>query len=183
MDLTKGLSGGIEAAILAGSDVTNAPPSIAGTTGVGSVAGGTNGLAPTWAHVVGLESQVANDNAQGTAYVTNSKVRGKLKQTLKSSGIAGYIWDEDNRLNGYDAHVSNHVPSDLTKGSTNGSCSAIFFGDWSELIIGMWGGLDILVDPYTHSTDGGVLVTAFQDTGAVIRHAESFAVMLDAITV
>ena len=64
----------------------------------------------------------------------------------------------------------------------SGVCSAIFFGNWADLIIGMWGGLDLLVDPYTGSTSGTVRVIALQDVDVAVRHAASFAAMLDALT-
>jgi hypothetical protein len=87
-------------------------------------------------------------------------------------------------VNGYPFHVTNQVSSTLTKGSGTGVgvCSAIFFGNWADLIIGMWGGLDILVDPYTGGTAGTVRVIALQDVDVAVRHAESFAAMLDALT-
>ena len=58
----------------------------------------------------------------------------------------------------------------------------ILFGNWADLLIGMWGGLDLMVDPYTGSTAGTVRVVALQDVDVAIRHAESFATMVDAIT-
>jgi len=84
-------------------------------------------------------------------------------------------------LNGYRAHVSNTVPRDLTKGSGSG-LSAILFGNWSDLVIGHWGGVDILVDPYTLSTSGGLRVVVMMDVGVGIRRPESFAKIVDAIT-
>jgi hypothetical protein len=78
--------------------------------------------------------------------------------------------------------VSNQVRSDLDKGTSTGVCSAIFFGNWADLIVAMWGVLDILVDPYTLSKSGGVRVVAMQDVDIGFRHPESFAAMLDALT-
>jgi hypothetical protein len=78
--------------------------------------------------------------------------------------------------------VSNQVSSTLTKGTAEDVCSAIFFGNWADLILGMWGGLDIMVDPYTHSTSGTMRVVALQDVDFGVRHAQSFAAMLDALT-
>ena len=56
---------------------------ILATGGIGSVVGGTTGAAVAWSHVVDLEKEVAIDDADiGTlGYLTNPKVRGKLKQT------------------------------------------------------------------------------------------------------
>jgi hypothetical protein len=94
-----------------------------------------------------------------------------------------YVWSENSSpVNGYNAVVTNQVSSALTKGSSSGVCSAIFFGNWADLLIGMWGGLDLLVDPYTASTTGTVRVTALQDIDIAVRHPESFAAMLDALT-
>lgn len=184
-DLATVLAIEIDRAALHGSGSSNQPTGIAATAGIGSVAGGTNGLAPTWAHIVGLETEVAVDNADigSLAYVTNAKVRGKLKGTEKASSTGMFVWgDNSTPLNGYNAVVTNQVSSALTKGSSSGVCSAIFFGNWADLVIGMWGGLDLLVDPYTASTTGSVRVVAMQDIDIAVRHPESFAAMLDALT-
>ena len=163
---------------------SNQPTGIALTSGSGSVAGGPNGLAPTWGHMVSVETEVAIDNADlgRLAYITNAKVRGKLKQTPRVSGQDRMIWNDDNTLNGYATFTTNQVRSDLDKGTSTGVCSAAFFGNWADLLIGMWGGLDILVDPYTGSTAGTVRVVALQDVDVAVRHPESFAAMLDALT-
>lgn len=170
---------------LHGSGSSNQPTGIAATSGIGSVAGGTNGLAPTRTHLVGLETEVAQDNADvgNLAYITNTKVRGKLKLTEVSSDTGIWTWqDGPTPLNGYRALVSNQVSSTLTKGTSSGVCSAIFFGNWRDLIMGMWGGLDMMVDPYTASTTGTVRVIVLQDADIAVRHPESFSAMLDALT-
>ena len=83
---------------------------------------------------------------------------------------------------GYDAVVTNTVPHTLTKGSAAGVCSAIMFGNWADMILGMWGGLDIMLDPYTHSTSGTKRVVALQDVDVAIRRVASFSAMKDALT-
>lgn len=187
-DLTKVLAVAIDLAGLHGTGADNQPTGIAATSGIGSVAGGTDGLAPAWSHIVKLETEVAQDNADigSLAYITNAKVRGKLKVTPKTATYGDImVWGEGpTPLNGYKALVTNQVSSTLTKGSSTGVgvCSAIFFGNWADLLIGMWGGLDVLVDPYTGSASGTVRVTAFQDVDIAVRHPESFAAMLDALT-
>jgi HK97 family phage major capsid protein len=157
------------------------------------VAGGTNGAAPTWAHIVALETEVAQDNAGvgALAYMTNTKVRGKLKTTEKASGTGLFVWQDPANvapgmpgapLNGYQAFVTNQVSSTLTKGTSSGVCSAIFFGNWAELFIGMWADLEILVDPYTSGTAGIVRLIALMNADLAVRHPESFACMKDALT-
>jgi HK97 family phage major capsid protein len=168
-----------------GSDA-NQPDGVAVTSGIGSVVGGTNGAAPDWADIVDLETEVGQDNADlgSLAYITNAKVRGKLKKTMRTATYGDIpIWDPatGGGLNGYPALVSNQVRSNLTKGSSN-VASAIFFGNWADLVIGMWGEMDMLVDPYSLSTSGAVRVVAFQDVDFGVRHAQSFAAMLDALT-
>ncbi len=182
-DLATVMALAIDLAALKGTGASNQPTGVLTTSGIGSVAGGDNGLAPTWAHIVELESDVAIANADvGTmGYLTNAKVRGKLKSTSKVSGQNGFIW-EDGMLNGYTAAVSNQVPSNLTKGTSSGVCSAIVFGNWADLIIGQWGTLDLTVDPYSGSTSGTVRVVALQDVDIAVRNAVSFSAMLDALT-
>jgi HK97 family phage major capsid protein len=184
-DLATVLALAIDLAALHGSGASNQPTGIASTSGIGSVVGGTNGLAPAWSHIVDLESEVAIDNADvgALAYITNPKVRGVLKQTEKASGTAQFVWERGSQpLNGYPAFVTNQVASNLDKGTSVGVCSAIFYGNWADLLIGMWGGLDVLVDPYTGGTAGTVRVIELQDVDIAVRHAQSFAAMLDALT-
>ena len=185
-DLATILALAIDLAALHGTGSNNQPTGIAATSGIGSVAGGTNGLAPTWAHMVELETDVAVANADvgNMGYLTNAKVRGKLKTTPKvASTDSVMIWDGgDTPINGYRAGVSNQVSSALTKGTSSGVCSAIFFGNWADLIIGQWGALDLMVDPYTGSTAGTVRVVALQDVDIAVRQAASFSAMLDALT-
>lgn len=182
-DLSKVLALALDLAALHGTGTSNQPTGIAATSGIGSVAGGTNGLAPAWSHILGLETEVSIDNADvgSLRYVTNAKVRGKLKAVEKASGTAQFVW-EDGQMNGYDAMVTNQVSSTLDKGTSTGVCSAIFFGNWADLLIGMWGGIDINIDTSTGSTAGTVRVVALQDADIAVRHAESFAAMLDALT-
>ena len=125
---------------------------------------------------------VANALVDNMAYLTNAKVRGKLKTSSKVSGQNGFIWDDGNTpLNGYRAAVTNAVPSNLTKGAGT-NLSAILFGNFADLIVGMWGSLDLTVDPYSNSTSGTVRVVALQDVDVAVRYIESFATMVDAVT-
>ena len=189
-DLATVLALAIDQAAINGSGASNQPTGIISTAGIGSVAGGTNGLAPTFAHIVELWSDIAIANADfgNTGIMTNAKVIGKLMSTLKTSGVAGYIVEGFpdatglTSIGGLRGGVSNQVPSNLTKGTSSGVCSALVAGNWNDLIIGQWGTLDLMVDPYTGSTSGTVRVVALQDVDIAVRHAESFSAMLDALT-
>ncbi len=188
-DLTKVLALAIDMACINGSGVSGQPTGVLNVNGIGAVLGGSDGLAPTFAHMVDLEIEVSQDNADvgNLAYLTNTKVRGKLKTTEKASGTAQFVWGDGfdpgfGMVNGYRSAVSNQVPGDLSKGNSTGVCSAIIFGNWSDLLIGEWGVLDLQVDPYTSGDDGGTIVRAFQDVDTVVRHTESFAAMQDVLT-
>jgi HK97 family phage major capsid protein/HK97 family phage prohead protease len=184
-DLATILGLAIQQAAINGSGASNQPSGIL-TRVTASVIGGTNGAAPTWANIVQLESDVAVSNADvGTlGYLTNARVRGKLKTTSKVSGQNGFVWDDgDTPMNGYRTAVTNAVPSNLVKGTSGSTCSAIVFGNFADLVIGMWGSLDLMVDPYTGSTAGTVRVVALQDVDVQLRNVVSFATMVDALTV
>lgn len=187
-DLATVLAIALDLAALHGTGTDNQPTGIAATSGIGSVAGGTNGLAPAWSHICELETDVAVGNADigRLGYMTNPKVRGKLKQVFTNATYGEIpLWTGkggQGELNGYPAYCTNQVSSALTKGSSSGVCSAIFFGNWADLVFGLWSGVDILVDPYTGSSSGTVRVTAFQDADVGVRNAASFSAMLDALT-
>ena len=167
-------------------DGSNEPTGITKTSGIGSVAIGTNGGVPTWASVTNLVKEVEVDNAviaDSTAFLTNPKVKSKLANTAKGSGDSVMILDAPwDQLYGYPLAVTTHVPGDLTKGSTSGSCSAMIFGDFSQLMMGFWSAPDILVDPYTGGSAGNTRVIVMQDVDVAVRHAQSFAAVLDYTT-
>ncbi|MCC6713904.1 MAG: phage major capsid protein [Gammaproteobacteria bacterium] len=183
-DLATAIALAIDLAALNGSGTPPVPRGVMNVSGIGSVAGGTDGAAPTWDHLVNLDAAIANANApaEGRRFITNSKVAGKLRRTQMFSSTNGEtVWQAANEQIA-PVIVSNQVPSNLTKGSSNGICSAIVYGAWAELLIGMWGALELMVDPYTFGTSGGVRVIALQDVDIAVRHAASFAAMADALT-
>lgn len=153
------------------------------TTASAGIQGGTNGLAPTFAQMVAAETLVANSNADRGAlkYLTTPSARGKLKSTVKVSGYPVYIW-ESNEINGYPAMASNQVPSNLTKGSSSGVCSALIFGNWNDLVVAQWGGIDVIVNPYTGQASGAITISMLMEADIQLRHAESFAVVSDLLT-
>jgi HK97 family phage major capsid protein len=183
-DLATVLGLAIQQAAINGTGADNQPSGLL-TLVTPGIIGGDNGAAPTWANVIALETAISAANADiGTlGYLTNAKVRGKLKGTDKFSSAGQPVWEAGNMpLNGYRAAVTNAVPSNLVKGSSGAVASAILFGNFADLVIGMWGGLDLMVDPYTGSTAGTIRVVALQDVDVAVRNVESFASMVDALT-
>jgi HK97 family phage major capsid protein len=74
------------------------------------------------------------------------------------------------------------VPSDLTKGTSSGVCSAAIYGDFSQLMLGFFSTADVLVDPYTGGSSGAVRIRVMQEVDVAVRHAQSFAACLDITT-
>jgi len=164
---------------------SNEPTGILGTAGIGSVAMGTDGGAITWAKVVDLIAEVEIDNASGTGFLTNSKVVKSARKTAKvSSTDSVMVMESPAELAGYALASTNLVPSNLTKGTSSGVCSALIFGNWSELLLGYWSEFDVLVNPYetTAYSKGNVQVRGMLTMDVDVRHAESFAAIQDLTT-
>lgn len=159
----------IDRAAVEGTGVGDEPTGILNQAGVGVVLGGVNGAAPTQANIVDLESAVSVPNALigRLVYVTNADAVGKLKQTLLDAGSGRFLLEgnmtndrQSLLMSAHWTHLSNSVPNDLTKG-TGTNLSAIIFGNWSDLIIGEWDGLDLQVNPYNLDTTGQVPIMSF----------------------
>jgi HK97 family phage major capsid protein len=178
------LAEAVDQAAISGSGTAPVPRGILNTSGIGSVAMGTNGGAISWASVINLIGEVQIDNAEGTGFLTNAKVTRSARQTVKVSGQPVYIMEGRDRLADYPLAMSNLVPSNLTKGTSNGVCSALIFGNWSDLILGYWSELDILVNPYesTAYSKGNVQVRAMLTMDVAVRYPESFAAIQDLTT-
>ncbi len=169
-DLAKILAIELDRAALYGSGSSNQPTGIKLTSSINTV--DFAAAAPTYAEIVSMETKIAVANADfgSLKYLTNARGRGGLKVTEKSaSGTTGnFILLNDGQVNGYDLETSMQVEG------TSGSTEDFFFGNWADLLIGSWGGLDLLVDPYSLSTTGSVRIVTFQDTDIAVRHPESF---------
>lgn len=164
-DLAAVLQLAIDYAALNGAGSANQPMGIANTTGIGAPGVG----ATTLAMIIALETAVAVDNADvgRLAYLCSATARGALKTADVGTDTGVRVWDiraGNTPLNGYAGYVTNQATS-----------KQVFFGNWADLIIAFWSGLDIMVDPYTHSTSGTTRVVALQDCDVAVRHPESFA--------
>ena len=168
-DLSTGLALAIDNGALQGSGSSGNPTGIKNTSGINNP---TDFAAanPTFAEVVAMETAVAEDNALmgNLAYILPASMYGALKTTAKDAGSGQFVVAPDGSLNGYKAIVSNQV-----------TAGDLYFGNFSDLLVGMYGGLDITVDPYTASTSGTVRIVALQTVDVAVRHAVSFAVNND----
>ena len=167
---------------------SNEPSGILQTSGIGSVVIGSNGGAITLDKMLDLKQTVAVDNADlpSAGFLTNTKVENALSK-LKD-GNSAYLLNPygteigQQQFAGRQLMISNNVPSNLTKGSSSGVCSAAIYGNFSDLLIGLFGTLELLVDPYTQFQSGGVGIRALQGVDVQVRHPESFGAILDITT-
>ena len=162
-DLARVLALKIDVAGLYGTGNSSEPLGLKLTTGVGTEDFAAD--TPTFAEVVALESDVAGANALtgSPVYLMNAAMRGALKTKAKDTGSGLFVMEGD-LVNGYRGILSNQVAS-----------NDLWFGNFADLIIGYFSGLDLMVDPYTHSTSGTVRVVAMQDCDIAVRHPESFS--------
>lgn len=154
------------------------PTGILNASGTNSVVGGTNGAAPSWVHIVDLETAVYVENANSSRlnYLINPATRGFLKKTKHQAGDANYLMGTDNMINGYNATTSTLVPADLTKGTAD-PVSAGIFGDFSQLIIGQWGFYDL--DVFKDAQVGNVNITVNSFFDVLVRQPKAFSVIKD----
>lgn len=168
-DLAKALALTMDKAGYYGSGTDHQPLGIANHTGINAVS--FAGVQPTYAELVGMETQIALDNADvsSMAYVGNAAFRGHGKTSLKFPDAAiaqgGTIWEPGNTVNGYRTEITNQVAT-----------GDVFMGNFADLLVAMWGGLELLVDPYSNSKKGRLRVVVFQDVDYALRRTQSFCV-------
>ena len=206
-DLAAQLAAGIDRAALMGTGLNNEPTGIFNQAGVLSVVGGENGAAISFDHLIDMVTKVATNNADlgSLGYIVNANTIGALSKLKTTSGE--YLWPNrggsstgfapaaaamgangssrpgDFSVNGYPMAVTNQLPNNGTKGTGTG-LSSLVFGNWSDLLIGEWGVLEILPNPYDAVAykQGAILLRAMQSVDIGVRHPQSFCVMSDAIT-
>ena len=167
---------------------SNEPNGVLQTSGIGAVVMGTNGGAITLDKMLDLKQTVAVDNADipTAAFITNSKVENALSKLKDGNNqyLLNPYGSEIGQMQfaGRVLKVTNNIPSNLTKGSSSGVCSAAIYGNFQDLLIGLFGSLELLADPYTQFQSGGVGVRALQAVDINVRHAQSFGAIVDITT-
>lgn len=162
-DLNRSIALKIDHAAYYGTGGDNQPLGLKNISGVNAVSFAADN--PTFAEFVEMESEISSDNADtnNMAYVFNALMRGHAKTTARfGSGTESTIWEPGNTVNGYRTEVTNQI--------ANGD---VFFGNFADLIIALWGGLDITIDPYSLSSKGGLRIVGFQDVDFILRNTAS----------
>ena len=167
-DLTKSIATAIDLGALAGSGSSGQPTGIKNTSGINTTTFAAAN--PTFAEIIAMESEVANDNGLvgNLGYICKPSDYGTLKTTSKDTGSGMFVVEPDGRMNGYNVVRSNQV-----------TAGDFYFGNFADLLVGFYGGLDITVDPYSLSNTGSIRIVALQTMDVAVRHAVSFCVSND----
>lgn len=105
-----------------------------------------------------FESDVEDANVLGECkYVMSNKAKAALRGMAKGTKSTQLVW-ENGTVDGTPA---------LNTSNVSGTCIA--YGDWSNLVIGQWGAIDLTVDPYTKAAQGQVrlVINAYFDAKVV----------------
>jgi HK97 family phage major capsid protein len=164
---------GIDAAALYGSGSSGQPRGIANQTGINVL--DLAAADPTYAEIVRIITLVMEDNALmgSPTWLLDANGWEALSTTPKQgSGVEGnFILGDNDRIKGYPYIQSQQVTAEH-----------YFFGDFSQLLVGEWGGLEINVDPYTHSLKGKVRYVTFKTCDVAVRQPKAFCHAHDGIT-
>lgn len=185
-DLREAVILGVDFGAINGSGSDGEPTGILQTSGIGDVSLGTTGGPPTYAKIVEVWQNVAQDNALmgNLGWLTNAKAIGKMATVDIGEDTGKHIFDLNTigpdgfgRMLGYRVGISNQVPSDLVETTTD--LSALIFGNWSDLLIGQWGALDLVASREALLLSGGIRIVVHMSIDVAVRHPESFAAIQD----
>jgi HK97 family phage major capsid protein len=166
-DLRAAMGLAVDLAALHGTGASGQPTGVSAT---GSIGGVTTGGAITITHIVDFLTDLAAGNALMGAlgFFTRAAVWGILKRKEKATNTGIFLCDDSNRVEGYPVFVTEQV-----------SANNLFFGNWNEILIALWGGIDLFADPYSGGDNGLVRVRAYQTADIGVRHAASFSLATD----
>lgn len=161
--LSRAIALALDQAAISGSGTAGMPRGILNTAGVGSV----SGAGISWATITGMETAILNANAneETIAYACHPNVRELLKTRQKATGSSAYLCTEDNRVNGYPCYATRQMADGI-----------LLCGDFSQLYIGEWGSLDIVLNPYTIQHGALIAITAFSSVDTALAFPQAFVV-------
>ena len=168
------MAASLETALLDTADVTSAPASIFADAAAGSTAAFSGASASV------LENTyIGNDGTyEGArmAYLMDADAYAAIKQSAMVSNVSAAYDMRDKTVNGFYAFVSSNVASSGVAGKEH-----VLFGDFSNVHIAQFGGLDFLYDPYSGADTGEprMVVTGLYD-GDAVQNATAFANLIEA---
>jgi HK97 family phage major capsid protein len=155
----------IDRAIIAGSGASNEPRGIINTVGIQT--GDLSTL--DWESVMTMVQQFEDTELTSAAWLTTSTAKTKFATTLRETGLPGYLL-EGGQVGGYPLSVTRQFEAD-----SNGN-SPILLGDFSQVLLGIWSELDVLINPFSEPSysRGGVQVRAMATCDVALRYPEAF---------
>jgi len=138
---------GIDNAVFNGSGLSGQPTGILTSVTTNTVTG------TSFSHAKSLDfpAKIATANRLSgkLAYVTNPTVGALLKSREKASGYPSYLITDDNKMAGYNVFESNQIGS-----------GTLLFGDFGMVVVGQWGGIELIINPYSFAKKGLTEITA-----------------------
>lgn len=163
----------VDQQIFNGSGASNQTTGLFNTSGVNTLSTGSGSANDmTYKALLSMkrDCKVANSRTGREGWVTNAYGEFALYNTpMQASGVEGnFILNANtpaNTLVGNPFYVSEIIPSNFSEGGQTDLCGIAFSKYWQGLIAGFWGGMDLLVDPYTQRLGGKIrfVVNAFMD--------------------
>jgi len=139
------------------------------------------GGALAFGEMIDMETEVAKDNAIGgrLGWMMTPGLAGRLMQTLVASAAGSdMIWTgpfENGQAANYPAVSTTQLSSTmLGSADTGGTEHGIIFGNWSEVLFGLFNTMELVVDPFSQKKKAVIEVTSFQMADLILRHGESF---------
>lgn len=171
-DLGSLLATSLDSAAINGDGVV-APLGILQTPGVTKVAAvGSGGLGTDFIGTsADMIAELELDDVTGSAaFLTNPLVMKWVRKRLDGDAHKFSVAEQ---FHNQRVEVTTQVPKNIGTGSDK---SALIYGLWSELYLGYWSAVDILINPYHPdvASNGGALLHAFLDADVAVRHPEAF---------
>lgn len=169
------LASALDLGVLKGSGAPQ-PTGITQTSSIGTIAGGS--VDPTWANVMAAVATVENADVPmaSLGWALNAYAKSKFKQITKvsSDAGAGFLMDETGNMGGAPSAVTSQLAGNPTDSPAT-DCEAIF-GAWGQVIVALWSGMEVLVNPFQSDSysKGNVSVRGLTDADVLVRHPEAF---------
>lgn len=172
-DFAAVLAQAIDSALIKGGG-TNEPTGVLSTAGIQTA----NLATLNWANVLAMKAKAELANVDASSWLFNPSAAAKFAGTEKSSGTGIYLLGDDGKMAGIQSYSTNQVPNNATPDPDAGIA---ILGDWSQVLLGIWSEIDILVNPYAQPAygRGGVLVRAMSTVDVAVRHPQAFVVASD----
>jgi len=116
----------------------------------------TTAAAVTHACALALEASI-EQQGDNMAYVSSRAQVALMKALALDSGSGQFLF-QDNQINGHKAYGTTALSA--TNGGMTNTTFDFIFGDWKKAVVGSWGGIELIVDPYTKATNGAIQITA-----------------------